>query len=201
MSTSAFAPLAFPELTSRRADELTERARVQGHSAGYAAGRREAFTALERDRAALRAEADRSAAAEVEDLRDASAALRRAADVLSARATAALAATEEELLAAAVELASLILGRALEDREGSAVAAVRRALDGADGAPVQAVRMHPQDVALLAAREQDVPGITLVADATLERGDAVAELEDGIVDAGIASALRRVRAVLTGGEQ
>src|SRR4051812_2412517 len=114
MSTS-FAPIAFPELESRRSDERTERARVQGHAAGYAAGRREAFAALERDREALRAQAELSLLAEVQDLRDASAALRRAAEALSMRASAALAATEEELLAAAVELTSLILGRELED--------------------------------------------------------------------------------------
>ena len=199
MSTSSFAPLAFPELESRRSEELSERARVQGHAAGYAAGRREAVAALDRDRAALRAEAERALAAEARELRDAAEALRRAAGALSARASAALAATEEQLLAAAVELASLILGRELEDREGSALAAVRRAIDGADGAPVLAVRMNPQDVALLAAREEDVPGVALLADPGLERGDAVAELEDGIVAAGVAGALRRVRAVLAGG--
>jgi flagellar assembly protein FliH len=201
MSTSAFAPFAFPELESTRSDELAERARVQGHAAGYAAGRRDAVAALDRDRTALRAEADRVLAAEVADLRAASAALQAAAASLAARATVALAATEEELLAAAVDLASLILGRELQDREGSALAAVRRALAAAGDAPIQSVRLHPLDVALLEGREEQLPGMLLLADTGLDRGDAVAELEDGVVDAGIASALERVRRVLAGGEQ
>ncbi|MDQ1530114.1 MAG: flagellar assembly protein FliH [Microbacteriaceae bacterium] len=201
MSTSSFAPLAFPELETRRSEEFAERARVHGHAAGYAAGRRDAAAALERDRIALRADMDRALAAETADLRVASAALQRAAAALTERATSAFAATEEDLLAAAVELATMILGRELEDREGSAVAAVRRALDAAAGAPVRVLRMHALDVELLADRTPEVPGLRLLPDSGLARGDAVAELEDGIVDAGIAAALERVRIELAGGEQ
>ena len=115
---------------------------------------------------------------------------------LHARTSVALAASDEELLATAVALATALVGHELADAEGSALAAVRRALAAADPAPVVAVRLAPEDLEVVAAAT-DVT-VPLEADATLTRGDAVAVLAEGLVDARITTALERVRALAAG---
>lgn len=199
MSTSgSFAPLVFPELATPVTGEIAERARVQGHAAGYAAGRREAGEVLERDRAAQRAQADHLLATEIVRLRSAAAALEAAAGRLAAQQSAVRAVTDEAMLAGAVDIAELVLGRELHDRPGSAVAAVRRALAEAQEATVLAVRLHPDDLPLVAAIAEEFPALRFAADPMLDRGDAVADLVDGRVDARIGAALERVRAAVTG---
>ena len=195
-------PLAFPELVKDETPEVLERARVQGHSAGYAAGRRAATETLNADRAAQRSEADRALGVQIEGLRTAVEAVRQAADVLNEQTRSALEGTEEAVLAAAIEIAGMILGRAIaEDREGAAVAALRRALEAAGPAPVRIVRMHPDDLELVSMVARSEPDLKLVADPRLERGDAMVDLPDGVVDACIASAVDRVRRALTGGAE
>ncbi|MGN6742585.1 MAG: FliH/SctL family protein [Amnibacterium sp.] len=199
MSTSAsFAPLVFPELATPATGEIAERARVQGHAAGYAAGRREAAAVLERERAAQRTEADHLLAGEIVRLRSAAAALEAAAARLAAQQAAVAAVADEAVLAAAVDIAELVLGRELQDRPSSAVAAVRRALAAAEETRVLAVRMHPDDLPLVAGIADEHPALRFAADPMLDRGDAVADLADGRVDARIGSALNRVRAAVTG---
>jgi flagellar assembly protein FliH len=46
-----------------------------------------------------------------------------------------------------------------------------------------------------------VQGLHLVSDPGLDRGDAVLDVPDGIVDARISTALARAKAVLVGGQQ
>jgi len=199
MSTSSsFAPLVFPEVATEVTGEIAERARVQGHAAGYAAGRREAAAVLEQDRAALRAEADRVLAGDIARVRSAAAALDAAAASLLAHGTSAGAVADEAVLAAAVDIAELVLGRELADRPGSAVAAVRRALAAAGDAPVRLVRLHPDDLALVDGVAAEHPSLRFVADPALERGDAVADLRDGSIDARIGAALDRVRLAFSG---
>jgi flagellar assembly protein FliH len=58
--------------------------------------------------------------------------------------------------------------------------------------------MHPDDLALVA----DVAApdsVELVADPTLARGDAIAELRSGLIDARLTAAVERARAALLGG--
>jgi len=195
-------PLAYPELVKDETPEVRERARVQGHAAGYAAGRKAATETLATDRAQLRAEADRALGVQIDGLRSALEAVNRAAGELNAQTAMSLEGTEEAVLSAAIEIAGMILGRAIsEDREGAAVAALRRALDAADPMPIRTVRMHPDDLELVAMVATDEPGLQLVADRTLARGDAMVDLPDGVVDATIASAVERVRRVLRGGDE
>lgn len=202
MSTEAatgapFAPLAFPVLRNTDFTEVAERARVQGHAAGYAAGRREATATLDAELAALRVEQDEALAADRAHLAAAAALLRHASAAWAEHAETAAVAAEEKLLAAAVEIASAILGRELLDREGSAIAAARRALTAAGDAPVQTLRMHPADVDLVLAAG-GAGGVRLVPDLTLGRGDAMADLPDGVVDARMPTATERVRRALLG---
>jgi flagellar assembly protein FliH len=195
-------PLAYPELVKDETPEVRERARVQGHAAGYAAGRKAATETLANDRAALRSEADRALGVQIEGLRSALDAVRLAAGELNAQTAVALEGTEEAVLSAAIEIAGMILGRAIsEDREGAAVAALRRALDAAGPVPIRVVRMHPDDLELVGMVAADEPGLQLLPDARIARGDAMVDLPDGVIDACIASAVERVRRALVGGEE
>lgn len=195
-------PLAYPELVKDETPEVRERARVQGHAAGYAAGRKAATETLGTDRAQLRAEADRALGEQIDGLRSALDAVRQAAAELNAQTMTSLEGTEEAVLAAAIEIAGMILGRAItEDHEGAAVAALRRALDAAGPAPIRIVRMHPDDLELVSMVGADEPGLQVIADHRVARGDAMVDLADGVVDASIASAVERVRRALVGGDE
>jgi flagellar assembly protein FliH len=195
-------PLAYPELVKDETPELRERARVQGHAAGYAAGRKAATETLASDRAALRAEADRALGVQIEGLRSALDAVGQAAADLNAQTTVALEGTEEAVLSAAIEIAGMILGRAIaEDHEGAAVAALRRALEAAGPAPIRTVRMNPDDLELVGMVAEEQPGLQLLPDPRVGRGDAYVDLPEGVIDACIASAVERVRRALLGGEE
>jgi flagellar assembly protein FliH len=195
-------PLAYPELVKDETPEVRERARVQGHAAGYAAGRKAATETLATDRAQLRAEADRALGVQIDGLRSALEAVERAAGELNAQTAMSLEGTEEAVLSAAIEIAGMILGRAItEDREGAAVAALRRALEAAGPLPIRVVRMNPDDIELVGMVAKDDPGLQLLADHRVARGDAMVDLPDGVVDASIASAVERVRRALVGGDE
>lgn len=195
-------PLAYPELVKDETPEVRERARVQGHAAGYAAGRKAATETLASDRAQLRAEADRALGVQVDGLRSALEAVNRAAGELNAQTALSLEGTEEAVLSAAIEIAGMILGRAIaEDHEGAAVAGLRRALEASGPMPIRMVRMHPEDLELVSMVAADEPGLQLIADRSVARGDAFVDLPDGIVDASIASAVERVRRALIGGDE
>lgn len=199
MSTSAtFERLAFPVIQDAGSAEVADRARVQGHAAGYAAGRREADADVETERRALRAEHDGRVAEAIDDVRSAAAALAAARLSVCQLVEADADAVDRAILAAAVDIAAAILGRELEDVEGSASAAVRRALAGAAGAPVHVIRLHPADLDVVSAAGlvETAPGVRYVADPGMQRGDAVAELAGGTVDARVGTALDRVRAAL-----
>jgi len=213
----AFAPLDYPALEGRRpgtgaaaasplsessrpADVLRERAEARGHAAGYAAGLRLAERELEGRRAELEAlhverlvRLEALSAARV-------AALSAAARALDARVAPVAAEAEGTLVELAVELAEAVLGRTLRtDPETGAEAAVRRALGVVDPALVLSVRLHPDDVAVLAGATGDSWPL-LVADPSLARGDAEADLPVGHVDARLTTAAARMRAALLEGD-
>jgi len=181
----------------RLAERSRDAARAQGFAAGWAEG--------------LRASAQRSTTASDEQAR----ALQHRSDTLLAAQRSALSALQDavgrcaettsalhsELTAAAVDLAlqiaEAVLDRELEIATDPGADALRRALVGVPIDVPVTVRLHPADLDVL---DRDVVAdraVTFLADASLTRGDAVVESEDGIVDAGIAAALARVREVLT----
>ncbi|WP_314149912.1 FliH/SctL family protein, partial [uncultured Leifsonia sp.] len=76
-------------------------------------------------------------------------------------------------------------------------AAVARVLSDPAGGAVATIRMHPEDVALLAGREgAPASDPRIVADAALNRGDAIGELPDGWLDARIHAALERAKGAI-----
>ncbi len=171
---------------------------ARGYAEGYAAGLRAAVAE------SARRERERAADAEARRRRDAEAvaaalaALDSATAAWSTRAAQQRDEVEAALAATAVELAAVIVGSAALDTAGAARAALDRVLAHEQSAALDRVRMHPEDLALVAS----LAGSTtpaLVADARLGRGDAVGDFADGELDARLATALDRCRALLADG--
>lgn len=179
------------------AESVRAAARAQGYAVGWAEGRRAAEESARADaeRAAdRRAEADAQRAVEHDR---AVAALRAAAQRLDERAGEVCAAVEARALEIALTLAEAVVGR--EVALGDSADAVRRALSLVPAGATVTVRLHPLDRAGLDTSALAEPGshcLTLRDDPAMTRGDAVAETETGVVDAGVAAALDRVREVL-----
>lgn len=215
---AAFAPLAYPVLDAQRAagavsavaspgvdlpasaDLLRERAEARGHAAGYAAGLRLAERELETRRDELEAlHVERLVRLEAQ-VAVRVAALEAATRALDARVAPVVAEAEGTLATLAVELAEAVLGHTLRsDPASAAEAALRRALAVVDPALVVSVRMHPDDVAVLAGATGDSCPV-LVADPSLSRGDAEADLPVGHVDARLTTAAARMRVALLEGD-
>jgi flagellar assembly protein FliH len=208
----AFGAIAFPRLGGAAPAERS--AEERGYAAGLARARAHAEQQHARRLAGLElASAAREAEREAEH---------RAAMAAFAAATAAvhrtmlpvLASAERELAQGALALAEAIVGEELGgDPEGAARIAVERVLAHPDASLALRVRVHPDDLAafdaLTARRAASAPANTdldadasgvrlpeLVADPSLARGDAVAELPDGLIDARISTAIARARRAL-----
>ncbi|ROQ37344.1 flagellar assembly protein FliH [Frondihabitans sp. PhB188] len=197
---SSFVQAAFPVLrnpiTAARENEASER----GHAAGYAAGLRAAAA----ETAALRAQlvAERDAAVAQADARSAAAAaiMVASARAIDDRQTALRTEAQETLLVTSLQLAAAILGYEVETNPSSTViAALTRALSDVDPADVVVVRLNPSDLSLLDG-QADSLGVKLVADPSLGRGDAQADLRAGFIDAALSTALARAEQALTGAQ-
>lgn len=195
-----FARVAFPVLrdpaTSLREDEAAAR----GHAAGYAAGLRAAAAETAALRASLEAEHRATLAHHAARTDRALTVLTTAAAAIDARQLALRTEAQETLLVTALSLAEAILGYEIRTNTSSTViAALGRALTVVDPAEIVAVRLNPADLGVLPETTADDLGVTLVADAGVARGDAVADLAQGFVDAALGSALERARHELLGG--
>lgn len=217
-AAGAYRTLPMPELrsglwtrfgdTGVLGDEVTEQAlaglaestrsaaRAQGYAVGWAEGRREAAH-LARQRAAEVAEARRADDERREaEHRARLATLEQAAARLSAAVAGTCATIEAQASELAWELTRALVGHELRcagEQAGPDV--VRRVLAVAPERPAQ-VRLHPTHVdddvtAALAGH-----GLRVVADATLDAGDAVVETTDQVVDLRLGAALARLAAVL-----
>lgn len=196
-----FAALSFPSLRTEQQDEVDLRARASGHAAGYAEGLRAANAELEAMRERLQDEHDAT-------IRHGQARLERALDVLgaasaalAARAVPAVADAQDALARHAFDLAEALLGIELSTGDTSARAALTRALSTAEAPLVTTVRLSPMDLAALDATIIAAAGVPLVADPALGRGDAIAELPVGYLDARISSATARARSAIIGGAE
>jgi flagellar assembly protein FliH len=194
----AFEPLAVPVLTETEHERAAmASARARGYAAGFAEGRR----AGAREQARWRAEAEDARAAESAEAADRlavlAATLRGAAIELREATVPVLDEAESALVDAAFELATAVVGVALEDRLGAARAAVQRVVSAIDAGAVPAVRLHPDDVADLRRAGLEVEELRLIADPALARGDAIGELPTGWLDARIHEALARAKQALS----
>ncbi|MCL2850074.1 MAG: flagellar assembly protein FliH [Micrococcales bacterium] len=168
-----------------------EQARAAGFAAGFAAGSREAAKVAAADASTACQRAEAAEATRAEEHAEAMATLAAAVDAVRSARVPVLDAAQDQLHAAAIELAAAVLGVELSDAPTAARAALARvALPAVAGDVV--VRMCPRDADVVVAPA----GMRVVADARLAHGDAVVEHGDGELDARIASALDRARAVL-----
>lgn len=187
------APTPTPALGSAAmVDQARAAGRAQGYARGWAEGRRAAEERgrLEAEEAATQREAEdrrhrqRQAQAHAA-LTDAIAELRHAVSVTCSH-------VEQQATMLAFRLVEEILGRELEVAASPGTDAVRRALALLPDEPLVTVRLHPDDLTDEAAAACPEGG-RLVADASLQRGDAIVETDAGVVDARLSTALARVR--------
>ncbi len=208
MPESAVVPAQFPALTatldgSARADVLPvwsdrEAARAAGFAAGFAAGARAAARAGETARRRAALEREEAAHQAMLRLEAGLAVLAAAAQAAQSRTAPVLADVQATLHRNALELARALLAVELRNDETSSAAALARVRAAAEVAPAVTVRLNPQDLALLAEAPSLPPGVVLVPDPSLARGEALAEHADGWLDGRIDEALRRAQAALDG---
>jgi flagellar assembly protein FliH len=196
----SFSPIAYPSLRAGAFEDEIELARTKGHAAGYAAGLRlaaaDATRAEERAAAEVASQLESSRIAVLVALR----ALDAAAELFATLSLPVLEEADATLAEASIELAGAIAGWRPEDAETAAAAAVRRAIAGAGATEILAVRLNPTDFELIGADAAELASVTVIADPSIGRGDALVDLADGRVDARIASAFERARAALMGEE-
>lgn len=172
-------------------------ARAQGYAIGWSEGRQAA-----EERAGAEVSARARHHAEAEKRREAEhqvavVALHRAAERLTASTAKVCASVEAQAVDVAMRLTETLVGRELELGAQPGADAIRRALSLLPGEPLVTVRLNPQDIPVTAVDDLAGAGVHVVADPTLQRGDAVAEAADFVVDASVATALERVREVLS----
>ncbi len=178
------------------AERSRDAARAQGFAAGWADGLRASAARSTQDQDEVARLTDergaRLEAAQRSSLDALSSAIRDCART-SADLQAALAASAVEL---ALELAEAVIGREVQITADPGADALRRAVAVAPIDVPLVVRLNPVDLMALDPAAVGERTITLVSDASLARGEATVEAETGVVDAGIASAVARVREVL-----
>jgi flagellar assembly protein FliH len=163
-------------LADAEADAATVRARAhaEGYAAGHAAGE-----------AAARAEMEQAAAM-----------LRQAAEAAEEIRAALLAGTEEQAIALALEAARRVVGAAADGYASLAAEVVRRGIRGVGGRVLR-LRVNPRDVDVVTAEVlaggDDVP---VQADAAVEIGGCIVDVEDGTVDLRLGVQLERITRAL-----
>lgn len=193
-----YSRMTFPALEDVELGRSSLQEQARGHAAGYASGLRAAAEETERLRARLNAEHEAALAVARQQVARSVEVLNRAVHSLEQSVLPAAEELQESLAAAALDLAEALLGQELDDAETSARAALTRALTGVRRSEVQAVRLHPRDLAALDLETITSADVRLRADSSLNPGDAVTDFTHGYLDATLASAVQRARAALAG---
>ncbi|WP_261166308.1 FliH/SctL family protein [Microbacterium sp. Marseille-Q6965] len=205
MSTdaSSFTSAVFPRIDRHGAEREREfeAARIRGYAAGHAAGMRAANEAVAIIREELAHERQQERIAAERRIGQALVALDAAVTALAERERELVEAGCRTLERLAVELAEAVVGRELSMADDAAALALHRALSEVGAADVRALRLNPIDLETLRGAGAAPEGVALVADPTLARGDAVATLPEGLVDARIATAFERARRALEDGDR
>jgi flagellar assembly protein FliH len=179
------------------AERSRKAARAQGYAKGWAEGHR-AGEAHSRAEAAQVAERRAEEDARRQGEHDATLrTLEAAARSLDARLAEVSAAMEEHVVEAALRIAEAVIGRELAIAADAGADAVRRALSVMPhDVPVFTLHLNPADHAVLDRTVLAGHAVTVVADPTVARGDAIAETDTTVIDASVAAGLARVREVL-----
>jgi len=177
------------------AEQAQLAARAQGYSTGWAEGRRAAEEHADELRRELLVQHHAEEARRDTEHQVAVDALSRAADDLAAALASACDQVAAHTTQVALDLTEELLGHELAVASAPGTDAVRRALDLVPADSVVRVRLCPSEAAdpTLAAL---VGAVSVIADPSLQRGDAMVETVDGVVDARVSGAMTRVREVL-----
>lgn len=203
ISTGTWTQTAYGTISSDAASDavlsgLADQAKAAGSALGYAQGWAEGRRAAEdRARQEEAASSQRLVAEEAhrrQGHQSAVRALETAAERLHQATAHVCAGLEQQVTALAFRLVEEILGRELALASSPGTDAVRRALALVPEDPVVTLRMHPDDICD-ETLELCPAGTRVVADTSLSRGDAIAELESGVIDARVSTATARVREV------
>lgn len=187
--------------TEQTLDALAETTRAAAQSLGYATGwaqgQRAANTAARHESelasaALTRAESHRQAEHEC-----ALAALKQAATLLQDAVAHVCEQVEERATGLAMELTATLVGHDVARATDPGALVLRRALGLLPTEPFVRLRVHPDAAVASAVVDLAERGVSVIADATLGRCDALVESADELIDLRISTALDRVREVLS----
>jgi len=167
--------------------ELIESARQEGYAAGSEEGYNAGYTHGIDD-----------ARRHVELLGQLVQQLGREADAFATREATARADIEDQVVAAAMQIAEVLVGHVLAEPDGRGRDAIARALSLAPVHGDIIARLHPADIAVLGDPETLSPGrvLAIVPDPTLSPGDCIIDVAACRIDARISAAIERAREVL-----
>jgi flagellar assembly protein FliH len=183
-------------LLSGLAQQSREAGRAQGFAAGWVDGRRGSQAGIAASHQAQLKAFDEQTRRTVAGQQSASSALAMAVRKVEGAVQHLNEDLAEQAVELALQIAEAVLGRELATIDDPAADAMRRALTEVPVDVSVTVRLHPADRAGLDASVLGDRVATFVSDASLSRGDAVVEMETGLVDARVGPALARVREVL-----
>jgi flagellar assembly protein FliH len=188
-------------------EQAREQARAIGYAQGWSHGVREAAAGQAGERAAAHADRELLLVAYQQQVASALNALHSAAADLRQSALAITDQIEDQILAAAVELAEALLGRALTDPDVAAPAALARVLRLAPANEPVTVWLSPADFETLTAPAGTAlvssvegasgRGIVFETDPALQAGDAVARCASTTIDARLSEGVARLREYLS----
>ena len=188
-------PVSAPRYSSiaTRLEELEERLETAA---------REHRQEMEREVARAREEAERTAA----EAHDAAVrALRGATEGIADVTAATLETAQQEVVGLAISVAAKILRREISADDQFTTRLVRRCLRKIVRESKVQVRVHPEDREIVEVALEDAPPengiapeLTVVADRRVERGGAVVETPDFIVDGTVATQLAAAREAVNG---
>jgi flagellar assembly protein FliH len=194
-----FFPMTFPSLPATAQQEQADAdSRAAGHAAGYAAGLRAAGAELAGQKAALDAEHRAALLHDAARTDRAIVVLTAAALALDSRLLPVVSDAQDAIALSALDLAETIIGAELANSERSAKAALARALAAVDPATITTIRLNPLDLSVLDENVRAASAVSFTADASLARGDAIADLPLGYLDARITTAVARARSAILG---
>lgn len=173
----------------RLVHEATDEGFRFGYEEGFSKGLTDAAAAI-----------DSRERARGEELRGTLDRLVRAADALATEHAAVVAAIEDQVVTLACAVATEIVGAELRHTDQRGRDALLRALRFAPEQGAVRARLHPDDIATAGDLTSLVGGraLDVVGDRALQPGDCVVDIDATRIDARIAPALARVRAVLEG---
>ena len=189
----------------RLVEETHARAEAAGHGQGYGTGYAEGLAqglAEAAAEAAVQRAADEAALSDaLQRLQVLGAAITRAAESLEGRSAATYEQVGHELGIGVVDLVEVVLERELREDPTPFVDAVHRAVARSSQGATLVLHLNPEDVVTARALELDLEQVAgrpvqVIADATVERGGAVADSGARRVDACVSTALARLRAEL-----